>query len=142
MKLEIAGIATDEKKKLSGFRILGVFPFYLRYIRTDVHIRLCAIKEQIQSVSPNEPELKDFYDSKLQKELNPLINDYVLTALVNKRFASFFYKWLLNFRIKRCGHYHILNLYATIQKLDEPLFFLTYWKVLMVKDHTLLKEAK
>lgn len=142
IKLELANIATDEKSLLKGFKILGVFPFYLKYIRRDTHIRLCAIKEQIRTLDNSEGVLvSSFYDTDLQKKLQPLVNQYCLTGLMNNRTFSFFIRPFLNRKLRRCGHAHILNIYATIQQLDEPAFFLTYYKRLKAIDHTLLKEA-
>lgn len=141
MQLELANIATDEKKRLQGFRVLGIFPFYLRFISTGTHITLCGIKTRIQSLT-DEPKISDFNDLELQTKLVPLLNDYIVTALVNKRKFGWFFRWVLMNKIKRCGHFHILNLYATIQKFNEPAFFLSYWKSINQKDNTLLKEAK
>lgn len=142
MKLEIADIATDEKKKLQGFKVLGIFPFYLRYIRTGTHIQLCRLKEQMQTLTSEEPKISDFNDSKLQEQLVPLLNAYCVTALANNRDFGWFFKFLLMRKIKKCGHYHILSIYFTIQKLNEPAFFLTYWRSLNQKNNTLLKEEE
>ncbi len=142
MKLEIADIATDEKKRLRGFKILGVFPFYLRYIKTGTHIQLCKIKELIHQISPDEPNTADFNDSKLQEKINPLITTYCVTALANNRPFTWFYRILLRRKLKQCGHFHILNLYLTIHKLDNPGFFFGYWKLIKMKENTLLKEQK
>ncbi len=142
MKLEIADIATDEKKRLRGFKVLGVFPFYLRYIRTGTHIQLCRIKEQIHQICPEEPKITDFSDSKLQEKIIPLVNAYCVTALANNRAFTWFFKLLLRIKIRQCGHFHILNLYLTIFKLNDPGFFFGYWKLIKMKETTLLKEAK
>jgi len=140
-KLELADIATNEKHKLNGFKVLGMFPFYLRYIRTDTHIQLSKIREQIQSIT-KEPAVNDFYDVKIQSKAIPLINKYCVTALVNNRMFGWFYRFLLNRKVKACGHKHIENLYITIFKLDEPGFFLGYWNLLNQKDNTILSEEK
>lgn len=142
MKLQIADIATDEKKKLHGFKILGIFPFYLRYIKTGTHIQLCRIKEQIHQSSPDEPKISDFNDSKLQEKVIPLVISYCVTALANNRAFTWFFKFLLKRKVSNCGHFHILNLYLTIQKLNEPAFFFTYWKLIKMKENMLLKEEK
>lgn len=140
MKLEIADIATNERKKLQGFKVLGVFPFYLRYIRTDTHIQLCKIREQIQEIYSGEPKLEHFYDSELQAKIIPLINNYCVTALTNNRNFAFLYRFLLFKKIKGCTHSHILNIYLTVLKFNEPAFFLSYWKLIVMKMNTLLKE--
>jgi hypothetical protein len=142
MQLEIADIATNEKKKLQGFKVGGIFPFYLKYIRTGVHIKLCKIQEQIHRISPNEPTINDFYNSEIQEKAIPLINKYCVTALVNDRPFAWFFRKLLYMKIKTCGHFHILNLYVTIRKLNEPAFFLSYWQLIKQTDNTLLKEVE
>lgn len=142
MKLELADIATNEKKKLQGFKVLGIFPFYLRYIRVDTHIKLCKIREQIREHYKGEVKLEHFHDSELQTKIVPLIIDYCETALNNNRFLSWFIRILLRRKLKACGHFHILNLFITITKLNEPAFFLSYWKLMTMEENTLLREEK
>lgn len=142
LSLQLADIATNEKKLLKGFKVLGVFPFYLRYIRTDTHIQLCKIKEQLRQYKREEIKLSDFYDTELQEEIMPLINDYCVTALVNNRRFAWLFRLLLSRKIKACGHYHILNLYITITQLNEPAFFFSYWKLMTTSQSTLLKEVE
>jgi len=142
MKLELANIATNEKRLLKGFKVLGVFPFYLKYITTETHIKLCEIREKINLITDKEISFEDFHNSKLQSELTPLVNEYCLVALLNGRDFSFLYEFQLKRLISKCGHNHILNLYATIQQLDNPAFFFSYWKSLRQKDSTLLSEEK
>ena len=142
MKLELADIATNEKKRLQGFKVLGIFPFYLRYIKTGTHIQLCKIREMLNKVHPKEISIEDFYSSEIQNLIIPLINKYCVTALVNNRKFSWFFKILLNREIKKCSHYHILNLFITITQLNQPAFFLSYWKLMKMKDNTILKEEE
>ncbi len=141
MELQLADISTNEKHKLNGFKVLGIFPFYLKFIRTDTHIQLCRIKEQINKIT-DDPKVSDFYDSSIQEKALPLINKYCLTALLNKRKFSWFLRRFISRKIKSCGHYHILNLYKMILSLDDPTFFLPYWRNLNRKDNTLLSEVK
>lgn len=141
-KLGIANIALDAKQRLNGFKVLGVFPFYLKFIRTSTHIKLCVIRESIQAIHSGEINISDFYNSELQRKLRPLIIRYCLTGLLNDRFLSFAIRPFLSRRLKACGHFHILNLFLMIQKLDEPAFFLTYWRLIKRIDSTLLKEEK
>jgi len=142
MQLEIADIATNEKKRLSGFKVLGVFPFYLRYINVGTHIQLCKIREQINRIAKEDPKLSDFYNADLQEQIVPFLIEYCLTALINRRSFSWFFRYFLRRKLEKCGHYHILNLYITIHKLDEPAFFLSYWNLMKQTDNTLLKAEK
>lgn len=141
MKLELADIATNEKHLLNGFKVLGLFPFYLRYIRVDTHIRLSKIREQIQQIK-EDPSVDDFYNSEIQATAMPLIYNYCVTALVNNRILGWFFRFMLFRKVKTCSHSHILSLYIMVQKLDQPAFFLTYWKELNRNDNTLLSEEK
>lgn len=142
MKLDLADIATNEKKQLQGFKILGVFPFYLKYIRTDTHIQLCKIRVKLNKIAPGEDRETDFYNPELQSVILPLINEYCVIALVNNRVFGWLYRTLLKRKIKTCSHSHILSLYLTIHKLNEPAFFLAYWTLINKKESTLLKEDK
>lgn len=142
MKLQLANIATDEKHLLEGFKVLGIIPFYLKYITTGTHIKLCGIREKINQISDKEASFDDFYNSELQSKLAPLVNEYCEVALLNGRMFQWLYRWSLRRKIKECGHNQILNIYATIQNLDQPAFFLSYWRGMKQKDNTLLSEEK
>ena len=142
MKLEIADITNDSKHLLKGFKVLGVFPFYLKYIKVSTHVDLCRIKEQIKLISPKEASLADFENAELQAKIMPLILDFCRIALVNNRSFSWFFNLVLGQKLKSCGHWHILNIYLTIFKLNDPSFFLMYWKHLKTQENTLLKEAE
>ena len=140
MKIELANIVTGEKSLLKGFKVLGLLPFYLTYINVKTHVRLCKIKAQIQALTKNPPTPQDFYDVGIQEKLQPLIVEYCTTALLNDREFSFFIRFFLVRKLNKCGHSHIWNLFFTIQKFDEPAFFLSYWNALLKVDNTLIKE--
>lgn len=141
MELDLANIAINEKKRLKGFKVVRIFPYYLRYITTGTHIQLCAIKAEILLLTKGkEPSRDDFYNPELQASIMPLINKYIVVGLVNRRPCKWFFQFLLNKKIKRCGHNHILNLFLTLHKLNEPAFFLSYWNLITQVDNTLLKE--
>jgi len=143
LALEIADIVTNERKRLKGFRVLGVFPFYLKYITTGTHIKLCKIKKQLRLIKNNNPAmLDDFSDPELQDKIIPLINEYCAIALANSRFGHRLYEKLLIRKLQKCGHYHLWNLFLTIHKLDDPAFFLNYWTLILRIDNTLLKEER
>lgn len=141
MKEDLADITINEKHELKGFKVLGVFPFYLTYIRTDTHIQLSKLRSKIQEIT-KEPKINDFYDPEIQQKALPLINEYILLALLNNRKLSWFFRFPLMQKIKSCSHKQLLGLYLTIQKMDEPAFFLAYWKLLNLKDNTILSEVK
>lgn len=142
MKQQLADIVTNEKYRLNGFKVLGVFPFHLRYIRTDTHIQLCKIRDKMEKITDEEPSLSHFYDVEVQEQMLPLMIDYCLTGLLNNRRGGIFLKWFLRKKIERCSHSHLFNIFIHIQKLNEPAFFLTYWKLLKQPTNTLLREEK
>lgn len=142
MKIDLADISTNESRRLNGFKVLGVFPYHLKFITTKTHIKLCKIRAQIQDLKKGqEPIAEDFYDAELQKQLIPLVWEYCTTALLNDRSFSWALRWMIYQKVSGCSHYHLWNLYFTIMKLNEPAFFLSYWKMLMKVDNTLLKEV-
>lgn len=141
MKQDIANVVTKARLRLNGFKVLGAFPFHLSYITTNTHIKLCAIREQIRLASPEQPKADDFYNAKLMAALKPLVEDYCVTALLNSRVLSFLMKPFLKYKISRCGHQHLWNVYMTVYKLNEPAFFLSYWNQMIQVDNTLLKEV-
>ena len=98
MKLELANISTNEKHKLKGFKTLGLFPFFLGYIRVDTQIQLSAIQNDIEKISKKEASIEDFNNLEIQSKFVPLFKKYCLTALVNRRNEKLnsFNKWLFN----------------------------------------------
>lgn len=135
---ELGNIIDDAKKELKGFKLFGIFPFYVNYIGFRTHIKLCVIKEKIQSLS-KEPSNADFDNSELQKQLYPLMVNYITTALINKRPLYYIFKPFVKYKVSQSSHASILNMYINITKLDDPSFFLLYWKLILRKDNTILK---
>ncbi len=142
MKSQLADIALDESRKLNGFRVGGILPFYLKYIKTRTHIRLCEIQERINEASDSKDLLSDFYNPTVQAHILPLIEEYILVALLNNRTGKWLIRPFLRKKIERCGHKQLCNLYFTIQQLNEPAFFLAYYKHLKRTTGTILKEEE
>lgn len=152
MKLELADIATNEKHKLKGFKTLGLFPFFLSYIRVDTQIQLAAIQNEIEKISEKEASIDDFNNVEIQTKFAPLFKKYCLTGLINRRNEDLkvIYKWLYNkfiykkieSKINDCGHKQLFSLYSTIRQLNEPAFFLACWKDLKRKETVILSEEK
>lgn len=141
MRKQIADISLDESYRLKGFRILAVFPLSVSYIKVSTHIELCKIREQIKEVCGNG-ELADFYNPQIQAKSLPLVAYYCATAICNRRWYLLPLKGMIKRKIQNNSHAGILNLMMTIQKLDEPAFFLTYCKLLTQPDGTLLREGE
>ena len=143
-KDQLANIAADESHVLNGFKVLGCIPFHLKYITVRTHIILCKIRSRLQQLKEGEEEIKsnDFYDADLQQKILPLVEEYCMTGLLNNRKLSFLFIPFLRAKLRRCSHSQIWNIYMTIFKLNEPAFFLSYWKLIMTVDNTLLKEAE
>lgn len=138
---KIASIANDDKELLNGFKIFGVFPFYLKHIRTGVQIEICSIRDEIQEIKGNrEVSLNDFYNTDLMKNTKPLIDKLIAKALINKRvFGWFLYPFILK-KVKECNFKQINGLYKKIVELSDATFFLGCYHHLTLKDHTILKE--
>ncbi len=141
MKEQLADIASNEAHKLNGFKVLGVFPFHLKYITVRTHVQLSKIRAQMQALKGgDEPINDDFHNPELQEQLVPLLVDYCTLGLLNNRRFSVLLRPFVKRKVAACAYSHILNLYVTIFKLNEPAFFLSCWKLITMKDDTLLKE--
>lgn len=158
MELQLADIATNEKHLLKGFKVLGVFPFYLNYIRVDTQIQLSKIQTQIEKVSEKKASIDDFSNSEIQEKFVPLFKNFCLTGLINFKdrdrenrqeysrisewaFNKFVVKKLTK-KINECGYKQLYSLYAMIRKLNDPSFFLACWSDLKRKENTKLSVEK
>lgn len=140
--IELASIAGNEKHKLKGFSVLGInIPFSLQAITTGTQIELSKIKLQLQELNKEEPNSKDYEDPGLMSKIKPLVEKYCVVGLMNSRKRPLL-KYLLLRQIKKSSHKDILSIFATIQQLNEPAFFLTYWTLINRKENTILKEGK
>lgn len=152
MELELGNIATDEKHKLTGFKILGLFSFFLNYIRVDTQIQLSAIQNEIEQITDKEASIDDFNNHEIQSKFVPLFKKYCITGLINRRDNKlgrikkwFFDKFItskIESKIDECGYKQLFSLYSMIRNLNEPAFFLACWKDLKRKDHTILSGEK
>lgn len=139
---KIADITINRKEILKGFKILGLFPFYLSYIRCSTHVDLVVIRSQIQKIAGGVEGLDAFYNGPLMSKIQPLINSFCITGLINSRLLGFVLKPFIRAKIKECTHRQVLDIYTKIIELSDAGFFLTYWNHLKMKNHTVLKEEK
>jgi len=132
----IQDLALNKKERLEGFKIGGIFPLYLRFITVSTHIRMSAIKEKIQELKKGEITPADFDNTALLKDLIPLMIDYITEGIINGRGFGFLIRPFLKRKLWKCGHAHIMNLFVTLYKKNDPAFFLTYWKLITQKVDT------
>lgn len=138
---KLADIANDKKELLNGFKVLGIFPFYLKHIRTSTQIEICRLRDKIQEIkSEGEVTLNDFYDTKIMTKTKPLIDKLITVALVNQRKFGWLLYPFVKAKVKECDHQQINSLYIMIVKLSDASFFLGYYHHMMTKDHMILKE--
>jgi hypothetical protein len=143
MKQKLSKIVLEKKEKLYGFKILGVFPFYLKYITLATQIELCAIQDKIIQLKKGEKaSIDDFYNHDLMLQSKDLIFEFCTVGLINDRFLGSILRPLIELKIKKCGHRHIHSIYAKLFELRDPSFFLDYWTHLQRSDSTILKEEK
>lgn len=139
---DISDIVTNQKKKLQGFKILGVFPFYSQPTNVKTHVQLCRIKNELQKIKTDEIKISDFSNYKLQSKIYPLILEYCLLALLNDRNLSFLYKPILKHKLSKSTYKQLCDLFNHFIKLNEPAFFFSIWNYLMLKNDTILKVEK
>lgn len=138
---KVANIFTDKKEKLIGFKIMGVFPFYLSFIRLPVHIELCLLQEKIQALKGDEVEasMNDFYDAELLKKITPLLYEYCTIGLINNRVIGFLLYPFIKRKVAQCSIRQVHGMYRKIKELSDPAFFFDIWMHLMKKNHIILK---
>ena len=139
---KLGNIAVNNKSLLNGFKILGVFPFYLNYIRVDTNIDIALLKIKLRKIKGEEtPTIDDFYDPILLQKIKPIIDELITVALINNRFLGFLLKPFVKLKVRQCSHRQIFLLYKKIVELSDGGFFLTYWIEMMKKSHVILKTG-
>lgn len=140
---KLGHIANNEAGKLEGFKVLGMFPFYLKHLRNDVMIDCLIIKDKIQDIKgSDETTMNDVFDSLFMKQIQPLVYEYVTIGLINKSIIGRIFKPFIKAKVKSCSNKQLHNLYAVIQKLSDYAFFLDILNHLNQKDHVILKEEE
>lgn len=138
---KIAIIANNEGEQLYGFKILGVFPFYLKHIKNTTHIKICELRDEMQEIKGNnKASINDFYNTELMKKTLPLINKLITKALINKRLLGFILYPFIKRKVDECSNEQKKDLYKKILELSDASFFLSYYQDMITKDYTLLKE--
>jgi len=144
MREQLADIAANDPVRLKGFKVLGIFPFHLRYLTARTHIRMCKVRAQMQALLPEgqeEPTVNDFYNPTVQEPLLPLLFKYCMIGILNQRPFGWVLVPFIYLKLRRSSQRQIWQMYMTLYKMAEPAFFFSYWKMVHMKDNTLLKEA-
>ena len=138
---KIAKIFNKDKELLNGFKILGIFPFYLKHISMPVQIKILALKDLLREIKgDSEVDVNDFYTTELMRKSMPIIFDIITTGLINgRKLGSLLYPFI-RAKVKECSHEQIHGLYSKTTELSDPGFFLSYYQHMTKKDHTILKE--
>ena len=140
---ELASLATKGEERIVGFKIGGLFPLSLRFIRVDVHIQLCAIKSQIHALTPEDVNpLEQFHNPEFQSKYVPLLLKYLEIGLLNGRYISWLIRPLLRHHLSRLSYYEILFKYFQIVQKDDPAYFFVVWTSLRRTDNTLSKAEE
>ena len=142
-KEKIATITKDKKELLSGFKVLGMFPFYVKYLRGETKIDLSLIQAKIRAANGGGDVYEDtLIDNAKLKYIIPLIEEYLTIGLINSRFLGKLFKFFIKQKVKSCSEEQKSGLYVMLYKLQDASFFLSYFRHLVQKEHTILKEVK
>lgn len=138
---KIAHISNDVVGKIEGFKVLGVIPFYLKYIRIPVMVELAIILDKIKELKgDSEVTIDDIFDSKLMSKTMPLMFEYVTVGLVNNTFLGKLFKPFIKRKVKECSAEQLRSLYIVIQNLSNYAFFFDMYKHMTIKTHVVLRE--
>ena len=140
---ELASLATKGEERIVAFKIGGIIPLSLRYLRVDVHIELCAIKSQINALTPEGTDhASRFYDATFQRQYYPLLLRYLEIGLLNNRSLSWLIRPFLKRHLKSLSYYEILFKYFQLASKDDPAYFFVVWTALHRLDITISKVEK
>ena len=140
---ELASLATNGIEDVVGFKIGGIIPLSIRYIRTNVHIQLCAIKAEIRALTGDaECTLPQFYDEELQKKYLPLLLKYLEIGLLNDRSCSWIVRPFLSRHLRKLSYYELFFKYFQLASKDDPAYFFVVWTSLHRMDNTISKVEK
>lgn len=140
---ELAALATKGEERIVGFKIGGLIPLSLRYMRVRTHIQLCAIKSQINALTtPTEDPSTRFYNVEFQQKYYPLLLQYLEIGLLNNRALSWIVRPLLRRHLQGLSYYEILFKYFQIASKDDPAYFFVVWTALHRLDNTISKVEK
>ena len=122
---EVVNLITDNYDELRGFKIFGLFPFYLNDLKVKVVVELCGIRQEIQKVQKELNIEEDILDPINMKKVIPLYVEYCLVGLLNDRKYLYPIKPFLKRKIENLSWSNIYNIYAKLfQKTNVGFFFL------------------
>lgn len=138
---KLAEVSLDTSKVF--IKIGGIFPLSIKYIRTDTHIALCEIKEQIHAITGEEDcNLSNFSNPAFQKKYIPLFRKYLELGLINNRFLISLFSSIIRATIKQMSYHEMFFLYLRIMEKNDPAYFFVAWTSLHRMDGTILKVEK
>jgi len=140
---ELAALSTKGAERIVGFKIGGLFPLSLNFIRVDTHIQLCAIKSQIHALTPEDANpLEQFHNPDFQSKYAPLLLKYLEIGLLNNRRFGWLMRPFLRRHLSRLSYFEILFKYFQIVQKDDPAYFFVVWTSLRRTDNTLSKAEE
>lgn len=122
---EVVNLITDNYDELTGFKIFGIFKFYLNDLKVKTVTELCGIRLEIQKVQKELNIEEDILDPINMKKVIPLYVEYCLVGLINGRTYLYPIKYFLKRKIENLSWTNIYNIYAKLfQKTNVGFFFL------------------
>lgn len=141
---QIANIATRKGERLNNLKILGVFPLYLGYTETSVHIEICKLRCDLREVLGSNPDELIVSDSenfdKLSKAV-PIFQEICTIGILNNSLFSIILKPFVLSSIKKLSFEDLFNLFIKVLSKSDHSFFLLMSHRAIQADQTLLKEA-
>ena len=122
---EVVNLIVDNFDELRGFKIFGLFPFYLNDLKVKVVVELCGIRQEIQKVQKELNIEEDMLDPINMKKVIPLYVKYCLVGLLNDRKYLYPIKPFLRRKIENLSWSNIYNIYDKLfHKTNVGFFFL------------------
>ena len=122
---EVVNLIVDNFDELRGFKIFGLFPFYLNDLKVKVVAELCGIRQEIQKIQKELNTEEDILDPINMKKVIPLYAEYCTIGLLNDRKYLYPIKPFLRRKIENLSWSNIYNIYDKLfHKTNVGFFFL------------------
>ena len=120
---EVVNLIVDNDDELYGFKIFGIFKFYLNDLKVKTVAELCGIRQQIQETQKKLTLVEDMLDASNMQNVIPLYIDYCLVGLLNNRKYLYILKPFLKKKLENLSWSNIYNIYAKLFEKTNIRFF-------------------
>lgn len=136
---EVVNLIVDSNDELHGFKIFGLFKFYLNDLKVKVVAELCGIRQEIQNIQKDLKTDEDVLDPINMNKVIPLYIDYCLIGLINDRKYLYPIKPFLRKKLENLSWLNIYNIYEKLFQKSNLYFFFRLSLQTKVQNREIIK---